>query len=74
MSLEAALNNAALEKHAKKLLLDDNGALYLRDAILGHGSGNTVIGGVLSLTLGVPRQVAEQAVDKAVEEIWEKGE
>jgi hypothetical protein len=59
-----------LVEHALALLRSDVAALS--DAQAGSNVGNTQVGGVMSMTLQVPRQVAEHAVAVALARMAEK--
>jgi hypothetical protein len=50
-----------LTKHALELLKSDEGQPYLDDAREGAAVGNTVIGSLMSITLGSPRWATEKA-------------
>lgn len=56
-----------LVKHAESLLRSD--ADYLSDAREGVQVANTVVGSVIAMTTGTPRQYAEEAVRKALKRI-----
>jgi hypothetical protein len=61
MDIEALIN------HAYSLLQDDDD--LQADARNGAGSGNTLTGSIMSMTLKAPRQYTEQAVAEALKRI-----
>jgi hypothetical protein len=59
-----------LVDHAYRMMRSDE--TLLADARKGTAVGNTVIGSVMSMTLKVPRQVAETAVATALVRIYQR--
>lgn len=63
--------DSQLVNHACRLLKSAD-PYYLQDAREGAGTGNTIVGSVMSLTTGKPRWITERAVDEALRIIDEE--